>query len=242
MKKLASLKRRVHKALSDPDSKYFFVISDILAFFTIVSIVSIVLETVPSLSPYKTIFSIVEWTTVAVFTAEYLARVFVVVDKNKYVFSWFGAVDLISIVPSYLGLANLTFLKSARTIRLLRLLRLLRIARMRNVNAKDLDERMSYYTINILIFLVTLVGSMLAIGILIYLVEGNTPAFRSIPHGMLWSFMLFLDSNTVQYPTSTGGEIVYALAKLVGLTVFGVLIGVVGNVLQDSIFGKQKAK
>lgn len=235
-----TLKKRVDKALSDPNSKYYFIVSDILAFFTVLSIVSIVLETVPSLSHYSRVFFYIEWTTVAVFTAEYLARVFVVEDKNKYVFSWFGAIDLISIVPSYLGLANLTFLKSARTVRLLRLLRLLRIARMRNVGKRDHDQKLSYYTLNILTFLVVLVGAMLLVGILIYLVEGNTPAFRSIPHGMLWAFKLFVGEIVTAEPVSLGGEIVFIFARLVGLTVFGVLIGVVGNVLQDSIFGNKK--
>ncbi|PCI29931.1 hypothetical protein COB52_02030 [Candidatus Kaiserbacteria bacterium] len=233
------MKTTLKRVLTDTNTKGYYLVSDVLAFFTILSITSLVLETVPSLSSYKVLFDTIEWVSVAVFTFEYIARIIVTRPVSSYIFSFFGLVDLIAIVPTYLGLGNLTFLKSARTIRLIRLLRMVRLAKMKRLSVRDVEEKMSFFAVNVAIFIAVLVSSMLLIGTLIYIFEDTT--FTSIPYGMLWSFKIFLIGIPIEYPSTALGQAVHMFGRLVGLIVFGVLIGVVGNIFKDLLFsGKDK--
>lgn len=231
---------KLSNSLIDTENKYFFILSDFLAVVTVVSILSIVLETLPTLQSYEKLFLAVEWVTVFIFTLEYVWRLGLAKKKASYIFSWLGIIDLVSIVPTYLGLGNLSFLKSARVVRLMRLLRLLRVSKMRNLKHHDHDTQLSFYTINILIFLTVLVSATLFVGILIYMVEGQTAAFQSIPHGMWWAFRIFTNDPTFIRTTTGGGEFVYILARLVGLIVFGALIGILGNIIKKVVLGVGK--
>ena len=109
---------RLRKILADaferPTTRPFVVVNDFLAFVTIVSILAIVLESVASFSSYHLLFKGVEYTAVSIFTLEYIARLWITRPRRKYILSFFGIIDLISIVPTYLAVANLTFLKSSR--------------------------------------------------------------------------------------------------------------------------------
>ena len=105
-------------------------VNDILAAFTILSVISIVLETVPAFVHLKPLFDTVEYTTVAVFTLEYFARMYAAPRKRDYIFGFFGIIDLLAIAPTYLTLANFTFLKTARVLRILRFLRAIRLAKI----------------------------------------------------------------------------------------------------------------
>jgi len=230
------MKKLLKRWLTDTSSHEYFIVSDVLALVTVVSIVSIVLETVPSLADYGNIFSVIEWAAVFVFSLEYIGRIIITKPTIKYIFSFYGLIDLISIAPTFLGLGNFTFLKSARAIRLIRLLRMVRLAKMKRLKSHEPDEKMSFFAINISLFLLVMLSSVLAVGILIYLVEGSNPAFKSVPHGMLWSFKMFLLGLPITYPGTVGGQVVHILGRLVGLVVFGVLVGVSGNVIKDYLF------
>lgn len=229
--------KKLLSALTDTHHPYYFWLSDILAVVTVISILAIVLETLPGLKNYESLFLIIEWVTVIIFTVEYIWRLIDSKKKISYVFSWFGIIDLVSILPTYLGLGNLTFLKSARVVRLMRLLRLLRVSKMKSLKNHNHDGQLSFYTINVLIFVTVLISATLIVGILIYIVEGHNVAFQSIPHGMWWAFRIFTNDPTFIRTETIGGEAVYILARLVGLIVFGALIGILGNIIKKVSFG-----
>src|SRR6056297_480239 len=96
---MAYMKQLVQKAFSSPQTKTFHVVQDFLALLTIVSIVALVLETVPALSGYSQTFLIIEWVAVSIFTIEYASRLYVSKPAYKYSLSFFGVVDLVSILP-----------------------------------------------------------------------------------------------------------------------------------------------
>lgn len=226
--------------LDNPKHPLYFITSDFLALVTIISIISIVLESMPQLSTYRAWFVAIEWVSVAIFTIEYVFRIAASQKKLRYIFSPFGLIDLISILPTYLGLTNLTFLKSARILRIMRLLRMLRIARIRNLKQHhDHDKQLSFYALNVGIFLTVLVSATLLMGILIYVVEGHRVAFESIPNGMWWSFRIFTNDPTFIQTETIGGEVVYILARVVGLIVFGTLVGVITNVFKRMLFSEK---
>ncbi len=237
--KRSSWKALLKRVLTDPTHKQYFIVHDFLAFLTIVSIVAIVLETVPSLQKYHSFFVFAEWTAVVFFSAEYISRILITKPVQKYAFSFFGIIDLISIVPTFLGIGNLTFLKSARALRIMRLLRLMRLAKLGRQGVND-EDGLGVISLNIIIYAATLLISLLVVGTAMYLVEFGNEKFSSIPSSMWWSLKVFLGSIAVAQPASVLGEIFYVVARFVGMLLLGLLVGVVGNIFRSVMFGGKK--
>jgi voltage-gated potassium channel len=231
------MKALLIKAFARPTTKTFHVVQDFLALLTIVSIVALVLETVPALSGYSQTFLIVEWVVVSVFTLEYISRLYVTKPGYKYSLSFFGIIDLVSILPTFLGLGNFTFLKSARALRIIRLLRMLRLAKITRSNVIA-EENLSILSLNVLIYFVTLLFALMVTGTAMYLVEPTAAAFASIPAGMWWSLKVFMAGIPVTEPTTQLGELFFVLTRFIGLLLLGLLIGVVGNVFRAVLGGK----
>jgi voltage-gated potassium channel len=231
------MKALLIKAFARPTTKTFHVVQDFLALLTIVSIVALVLETVPALSGYSQTFLIVEWVVVSVFTLEYISRLYVTKPGYKYSLSFFGIIDLVSILPTFLGLGNFTFLKSARALRIIRLLRMLRLAKITRSNVIA-EENLSILSLNVLIYFVTLLFALMVTGTAMYLVEPTAAAFASIPAGMWWSLKVFMAGIPVTEPTTQLGELFFVLTRFIGLLLLGLLIGVVGNVFRVLLGGK----
>jgi voltage-gated potassium channel len=231
------MKALLIKAFARPTTKTFHVVQDFLALLTIVSIVALVLETVPALSGYSQTFLIVEWVVVSVFTLEYISRLYVTKPGYKYSLSFFGIIDLVSILPTFLGLGNFTFLKSARALRIIRLLRMLRLAKITRSNVIA-EENLSILSLNVLIYFVTLLFALMVTGTAMYLVEPTAAAFASIPAGMWWSLKVFMAGIPVTEPTTQLGELFFVLTRFIGLLLLGLLIGVVGNVFRVLLGGR----
>ena len=231
------MKQLVENAFSKPETKIFHLVQDFFALLTIISIVSLVLETVPSLSSYNQTFLIIEWVAVSLFAIEYACRLYVSKPTLKYSFSFFGIIDLVAIVPTFLGLGNFTFLKSARALRIIRLLRMLRLAKITRSGLVD-DDNMSILSLNVLIYFVTLLFALLLTGTAMYLVEPGSEAFVSIPAGMWWSLKVFMAGIPVTEPVTQLGEFFFVLTRFVGLLLLGLLVGVVGNVFRVLLGGR----
>lgn len=236
------MQRTLDAILNKPTNKYFRPVNDFFALLTIISVLGIVIETVPGMQEYDIAFNGIEYIAVAFFTVEYLARLYAAKKKWRYVFSFFGIIDLLSIVPTFLGFVNLTFLKSARVLRILRLLRMLRlakIARLRRKPLADAEHDESVYRINIQIYFTALFAAILVLGASIYVIEAQQQSFDSIPAGMMWSAEVILGGGiTTTYPETVGGQLLGLVARFIGLVLLGVLIHVVGHTLKRWLFGK----
>lgn len=237
------MKSFLRRTLEDsrPNNKLFYIISDFLAFLTLFSIAVLVIETLPSLEKYKTIFLILEWVMVFFFSLEYLGRLIIAPKKLSYIFSFLGLVDLVAILPTFLGLGNLTFLKSARAVRIIRLLRMMRLIKIsrlpRNTNP---EKAPGVFAINILIYGVLLLLSLVVTGAVIYITDIDS-SITSIPAGMLWSLKIFMGVGVAE-PATGWGLTIYIFTKFVGYLLLGLLIGVSGNILQEFLFGGKKEK
>ncbi len=233
------MKQTLQKALLQPNNTLYFLVSDFLAVCTVVSIISIVLETVPSLEEYQKVFTIIEYTAVFIFTAEYAARLYIHKPKRSYVFSFFGMIDLLSIIPSFVGVGNFTFLKSARAIRLIRLLRMIRLAKLSHTHRRDPEETLSVFALNVAIYITLLLFALLCMGTFMYLAEEQVGTIMSIPAGMWWSFKVFMGGIPVDTPLTMMGSILYVFARFVGFLLLGVLLGVVGNIFRTLLLSKK---
>lgn len=243
-RKKIKISQTLHKIFYDPNSPGFVLVNDFLAGLTLLSVVSIILETVPALSNYTPLFNGIEYVTVFFFTLEYLARIIAKRrDAGAYAFSFFGIVDLLAIVPTYIGFTNLTFLKTARVLRILRLLRMVRLAKVARSMAhkrRDLEDFHSVYRLNIGIYFFTLLSAVVLFGTFIYIAEGNREVFTSIPLGMIWAMKPLMGGVAQTEPITIAGEMVAILARFTGLILFGLLLAIMGNMVKRWLFGTEK--
>ncbi len=236
--KKISLVQALYNALERPRHTYFKVANYGLALVTVVSVLAIVLETVTALAAYTHWFTVIEYVTVAIFASEYLVRLLATKQYRHYVFSFFGIIDLIAILPSFLGLTNLTFLKAARSVRFIRLLRMFRLAKVARFRDEK-DGNRSVLGINFEIYAVTFVLTLLMLGSLFYVFEQHTHA-ANIPEGMYWALLAILGGVTYPQPETTAGTVVLLMARFTAMIVLGIMVGLVGTVLRLILIGAEK--
>lgn len=235
-------KSKLFNSLEDHKSKEFIPVQTFLSLITLISIFSIVLETVPSLKDFMNLFLIIEWFSVLVFTLEFLSRVWINQHKLSYIFSFWGLIDLLSILPTYLGLGNLTFLKSGRTLRVLRFTRILRMGKIFRSYFKTLDKdkrKAAHNQINIAIYFLALASATTIFGSILYIIESPSPAYANIPLAMLQVVEILFGGVWVPGATLSG-EIVILIIRLVGLALFGLLISIIGGVLNEWLLGTKE--
>jgi voltage-gated potassium channel len=239
-------KKLVHKKMApswqaifeDPDTPYFYLVHNVLAAVTLVAVAVVALESVTTLSQYIPVFHVLEYIAVAIFTIEYGLRLYLAPKRFRYIFSFFGVIDLLATVPSFLGLSNLTFLKAARIVRIIRLLRLLRLAKFAKIKRKKHAAR-SLYTINLEIYLVALMSALLILGALLYVFEDGGAA-RDIPSGMYWALKVILGGISYPQPETLGGTVVIILARFTSMLLLGMLLSLVGTMLRKLLIGSEK--
>jgi len=225
-----------------PGTKYFYFVNNFLALTTIVAVLVVVLETVPLLSPYGNTFFVIEWIVTIIFTIEYFARILANKQKPfKYIFSFFGIIDLVSIIPTILGLGNLTFLKTARTLRILRLLRIIRLSKLIRIPIHDnkREENKEIFKLSVQIYLTALLTSIIIFGTLMYVAEGSRIEFQSIPEAMIWSTKVTLGGISQHTPETLWGELIVILTRFSGLLLFGLLISIVGTTFKKLLLGSK---
>jgi len=231
------LRTRLRKLLDDPKAKGFTLINDVLAIATIVSVLAIVLETVHALSEYHAVFKAVELVTVVLFSAEYLGRLYAAKSRIRYVFSFYGIIDLLAILPSFIGLANLTFLKATRALRILRFLRILRLAKLARVKKDGTD---SIYVLNIQIYLTALAAALLLMGSLFYIVEVGHSLATSIPSAMYWVFLVILGGIPYEQPHTVFGQGLLITTRFLSLILLGLLVSLTATMVRKALIGSEK--
>lgn len=244
MRRKRSLRTKIDNVLNDPKSKHFGIVNNVLAFLTLLSITALVLETVPELNPYTNLFLGIEYVALTAFSAEYVLRLFSAPRPFRYAFSFFGIIDLLAILPTYLGFSSLA-LKSARILRILRFLRLLRLAklaRLATASGKKAHDIESLYRINVGIYCLAVVGVLIALGASIYVAEGHTEAFATIPLGMLWTLEIMVDSGSAAVPQTTAGATIETIGRFMSFVLLGFLIHIIGGYVNTLLLGSKRSR
>ena len=171
-----------------------------------------------------------EWFFTILFTLEYIARIICVGKPIRYIFSFYGIVDFLSIIPTYLSLMfpPAHYLIDIRTIRLLRVFRILKLARHIRA-AKVLRTALVASGAKITVFLVAVMIIVVIAGTLMYLIEGKENGFDSIPQSIYWAVVTL---TTVGYgdvsPITVGGKVLASILMIMGYGVIAVPTGIVG--------------
>ncbi len=228
----------VRDIFDNPEAPYFTAINNFLAIVTIMAVAVVALETVASFASYQYLFTLIEYVTVIIFGGEYIARIYLTQNRLRYIFSFFGIVDLVAIIPSILGMSNLTFLKAARAVRIIRLLRMLRLAKFTKIKRKK-NAAQSLYKINLEIYIVTLTGTVLLLGALFYMFEHNGAA-KDIPSGMYWALRVILGGISYPQPETLGGTVTIILTRFTSMLLLGMLMSLIGSMLRKLLIGSEK--
>ncbi|MBO9153335.1 ion transporter [Chitinophaga sp. GCM10012297] len=223
-------REKLHGVIYESETKAGKAFDVALLFCILASIVVVMLDSVHSLhSRYGGIFLALEWIFTGIFTVEYILRLISIRRPYKYIFSFFGAIDLLAIIPSYLSV----FFVGAQSLLVLRALRLLRIFRIfRLVHFLSEMQFLSVAVVNSLrkisIFILFVLTCVVILGSVIYLVEDDSSGFTSIPQSVYWAIVTI---TTVGYgdvaPATPLGKFIASFIMLLGYGIIAVPTGIV---------------
>jgi voltage-gated potassium channel len=223
-------RRRLHEIIFEADTRAGRAFDLALLIAILLSVFAVLLESVPDLRrEYGPALRAAEWTFTVLFTVEYGLRLISVTRPAHYAVSFFGVIDLLAVLPTYLALVMpwAQSLMVIRAIRLLRVFRILKLARFL-ADADLLMRALSASRWKITVFLGSLVTIILIVGTLMYLIEGEEHGFTSIPHSMYWAVVTM---TTVGYgdivPQTVAGRVLAALVMILGYGIIAVPTGIV---------------
>lgn len=211
----------------------------------VLSILLVTLESVSSVrAAYGGLLRGLEWLFTALFTVEYLVRLYAARRSLRYASSFLGVVDLLTIVPSYLSL----FLPGAQSLLAVRALRLLRVFRILKLSrylgeADVLSTALRASRFKIIVFLATVLTLVVIVGSVMYLVEGAQNGFTNIPISIYWAIVTL---TTVGYgdiaPKTPLGRFISSVLVIIGYGIIAVPTGVVTAELTRAAGGAEVSR
>ncbi|MEO0583499.1 MAG: ion transporter [Bacteroidota bacterium] len=225
------LRLKVHEIIFEADTPAGKGFDVALLVLIVLSVVVVMLESVESIAhAFGTLFLYLEWIVTVLFTLEYILRIYAIKKPWNYIFSFYGIVDLLSILPTYLSLivAGSHFLVTIRALRLLRIFRILKLGNyLRQSQILVLALRASRTKITVFLFAVLTI--VIIVGSTMYLVEGGEGSkFSSIPRSIYWAIVTL---TTVGYgdisPTTDFGQFLAAIVMILGYAIIAVPTGIV---------------
>ncbi len=202
----------------------------LLIWAIVISVAVVVLDSVePIRARFGELFTVIEWVFTLVFSAEYLARLWCVRRPLVYARSFFGLIDLIAVLPTYLALF-VPGLNALIDVRILRLLRIFRVLKMGAYVAEfqSLGGALRASRRKILVFLLFVFMIVLLMGTLMYVIEGPKNGFTSIPVGIYWAIVTM---TTVGFgditPQTDLGRFIASWQMLIGWGILAVPTGIV---------------
>jgi len=231
-KEYSLFRERLHEIIFEADTPQGKTFDIALLIAILASIIVVMIETVPHIHDnYYPLFYKLEWFFTIFFTIEYITRIYTVHAPKKYIFSFYGIVDLLSILPTYLAII-FAGTQSLMVIRALRLLRVFRIFKLGNflVEGQIIVKSLKESRGKIGVFLTFILIMVTIFGSIMYLIEGaaGNESFDSIPRSVYWAIVTL---TTVGYgdisPISPLGQGIAAIIMIMGYSVIAVPTGIV---------------
>jgi voltage-gated potassium channel len=219
----------LYRTIVEAETRPARVFDAVLLAAIVLSMLTVILESDPLLRQrWAAPFQALEWVFTLLFTLEYLLRLLCVPQPLRYAASVFGVVDLLAIVPTFLGL----LISGAQVFLVVRVLRLLRVFRVLKLAAYLEESELLWSALlaarrKILVFLLTIATLVILIGALMYVVEGPEGGFPSIPIGIYWAVVTI---TTVGYgdvaPVKPLGRLMASAVMLLGYSIIAVPTGI----------------
>lgn len=225
-----ALRREIYTIVFRSDTPAGKLFDLILLWLILFSILSVFLESVASVRQnYLGYIRAAEWFFTIIFTLEYLLRIYSSPRPLRYIFSFYGLIDLIAFLPGYLSLffAGGQYLVVVRAFRLLRVFRILKLSRFL-YEGKILRTALKASMYKITVFITSVVTLVTIIGTLMYIIEGDQSGFTSIPVSIYWAIVTI---TTVGYgdisPQTPVGQLLASVLMIIGYGIIAVPTGIV---------------
>lgn len=228
--KIKDGRSKLHEIIYEADTpvgKWFDIV---LIFLIIFSIILVMLESVESFDHEHHEFLVIsEWVITILFSIEYIARLVSINKPFRYIFSFYGIIDLLSTIPLYLSFIfpGSQVLIVIRAIRLLRIFRILKMVKFIG-EANKLKKALWDSRTKISVFIFTILVLSIIMGTVMYLVEGEEAGFTSIPTGIYWTIVTM---TTVGYgdiaPVTALGQAISTIIMVMGYGIIAVPTGIV---------------
>jgi voltage-gated potassium channel len=226
----SSKKEKWNEIIFGADTKEGWQFDIALLIAIVLSVLAIMAESVPRIdAEYAFTLSVIEVCFTILFTIEYGVRVYVSEKPRKYIFSFWGVIDLVSTLPTYLAL----FVHGPQVFTILRIVRLLRVFRVLRltsflIEAKGLGRAIQRSSAKITVFFGVVMIIVVVMGTLMYSIESPEAGFTSIPRSIYWAIVTL---TTVGYgdiaPVTSMGQFLSAMLMILGYAVIAVPTGVV---------------
>lgn len=223
------LKRKLYEIIFGTDTPAGKLFDVVLIYIILLSVLALMLD---SVAGFNTRFGAylfwLEWFFTVIFTLEYAVRLYCSPNRWRYAFSFYGIIDLLSTLPTYLSLLfpGASYLLIIRLLRVLRIFRVFKLVRY-ITEANSLITAMYQTRRKILIFFFVVLNLAVIFGSLMYIVEGPNNGFTSIPRSIYWTIVTI---TTVGYgditPHTVLGQIIACLAMLTGYSIIAVPTGI----------------
>lgn len=229
------VKEHIRKVVIDNTTKRGRYFDYFIQFIILLSLISFSFETLPNLTEKnRLILGGFEVISIVIFSIEYLLRVFVSKKPFKYIFSFYGVIDILAILPFYLNrFLDLRFLRAFRIFRIFRALKLIRYNKALNrfnVAFKIVKEELVLFFIVIIILLF-----ITSAGIYSFENEAQPDVFKSVFHSAWWSIVTLTTVGYGDvYPITLGGRIFTFFVLIIGIGVIAVPAGLVGTALSKA--------
>jgi len=225
-----SLREKLYEIIFEADTREGKAFDIVLLLIILASIILVMLESVPQISKqHGTTLHVLEWVITIIFSVEYVLRIWVVKKSWAYILSFYGIIDLLSVLPTYLSLifVGSHSLMVIRAIRLLRVFRILKLSRF-TMAGQALGKALWASREKVFVFLFFVINMVIIVGTLMYLIEGPEHGFRSIPSSIYWAIVTM---TTVGYgdisPQTPTGQFLASIVMIVGYAVIAVPTGIV---------------
>jgi voltage-gated potassium channel len=223
------LKRRIYEIIFEADTPAGKLFDVVLIWSIILSVVLVIVESVHEYSvEYQPLFTAGEWLFTVLFLLEYICRIYVVRKKTAYIFSFFGIIDLLSVLPTMVSL----LIPGAQYLMVIRILRLLRVFRVFKLagyitEAEVLRKALIASSRKILVFLSTIAVLMVVIGAIMYVIEGPQHGFRDIPTSIYWAVVTLTTVGYGDISPQTGVGMFFAsIVMVMGYAIIAVPTGI----------------
>ena len=207
----------------------------------LLSVITFSIETIPNLKPQtKILLRSVEWFSVIIFSLEYILRIYVADSKPKFIFSFFGIIDFLAILPFYLSFGlDLRSLRALRFLRLFRILKLVRYNRAMNHFTRAIKSAREEIFLFIFITLILIYFS--AVGIYYFENEAQPEHFSSIFDSLWWAIITLTTVGYGDvYPITVGGKVFTFFILMIGLGIVAIPTGIISSALTKSVDKKEE--
>lgn len=232
-------KRKWHQIIFEADTPAGKAFDVILLVVILLSVVVVMLESMSGIrAKYAYIFNFLEWTFTIFFTIEYILRIYLVKYPSKYIFSFYGIIDLLATLPAYLSLffAGTHYFIVIRIMRLLRVFRIFKLGHYLRAG-HQISTALKNSADKIFVFLSFVVMLVTVIGSLMHIIEGGqNEGFSSIPKSIYWAIVTL---TTVGYgditPQTNLGQFFSAIVMIIGYAIIAVPTGIVtGEIMKET--------